>query len=429
MRFINSSVSPNLEKVDFLAALRQIFSLSSLKTGEEIKKVEDWFKSRFSKPYAYSFLSGREAETALLKAIGVGKGDEVIVQAFTCVAVVNPIIWLGATPVFVDISQENYSMNMEDLKKKISPKTKAIIIQQTFGLSAPVRQVRELANKRGIFLIEDCAHVIAPSLALLNSKSDNLGEKEFGSGPGTVGDAALFSFGRDKAVSSVYGGLVIVDNKNVASKIENLQSSAPYPSFFWLYQQLLHPIFTYLVIAAFNQAPLLGKILFFVLKGTGLITLPIGREEKDPQEGKYLIRKYPNSLAKLCSLQLNRIEQFNQNRLRLYRRYKEELGDFRLKLRFPEEETFYIRIPILVEHKENLVKYCRKFSIYLGDWYSKAVTPKDVSLEKVGYIMGSCPVAEKVSREVLNLPCYPKMTESNVRKVARVVKDFYENKS
>ena len=120
----------------------------------------------------------------------IGEGDEVLVQAFTCVAVPNSVLWAQATPVYADIDA---TLNIDpiDVEKKITNRTKAIIVQHTFGIPADMDALVALAKKHNILLIEDCAH--------------SLGATYKGKKVGTFGDAAFFSFGRDKVVSSVFG--------------------------------------------------------------------------------------------------------------------------------------------------------------------------------------------------------------------------------
>ena len=106
----------------------------------------------------YFYWKGRVALYALLKAMGVGPGDEVIVQGYTCVVVANSIIYLGAKPVYVDIDLSTYNMNIEQMKEKITDKTKVIICQNTYGLSSNLEVLEQIAKEKGISTLEDCTH-------------------------------------------------------------------------------------------------------------------------------------------------------------------------------------------------------------------------------------------------------------------------------
>ena len=410
-KLINSSISPNLEGKDVLTALRLLFSPLSLKYGSYINSVESWFKYNFRSKFAFSFSSGREAEYALLRALKICKEDEVLVQAFTCVAVVNPILWLGAKPIFVDIDKQNLSMDIEDLKQKITDKTKVIILQHTFGIPAHMEEVKKICREKKIFLLEDCAHVIGGKY-----KSRKLGE---------WGDAAFFSFGRDKAISSVFGGIVVTNNRKVAERIKRIKDVSAYPSYFWICQQLMHPIVTFIVINGFNAHPVFGKIFLYAFKKIHLISLPIIPEEKISHIGNYRTRKFPNALAVLCFSQLMRLNRFNKNRQHIFTVYRHELTKLKNRLNFPEKSAYYLRIPIMVSKKEKLRAFCKENSIYLGDWYSHIIDPKNINLERIFYNKGSCKMAENVSRNILNLPCYPRMTDEDVKRVSLSIKLFY----
>ena len=124
-RPIAISLSPNTKNSDIFLALRLIFSPWSYVDGSYIGMLERWFRNYFKVSYAVSFNSGRGALFALLKTLGVGNKDEVIVQAFTCVAVCEAIIKAGAKPIFIDVDK-SLTMDVSILEKKI----KSIILKQ-----------------------------------------------------------------------------------------------------------------------------------------------------------------------------------------------------------------------------------------------------------------------------------------------------------
>ncbi|MDO8621390.1 MAG: DegT/DnrJ/EryC1/StrS family aminotransferase [Candidatus Levybacteria bacterium] len=389
-RPINPNISPNLENVDLANAFKMIFSPSSILQGSYIKKVETWFAKNFNAQYAFTFAAARQAEYAVLKASGVSKNDEVLVQAFTCSAVAEPIIALGAKPIYVDIDQQTLSMNPLDAEKKIGKKTKAVILQHTFGIPGDIEGIGKLAKEKNLLLIEDCAHIIGGDY-----KDKKLG---------TFSDAAIFSFGRDKAISSVFGGAVITNNKNLGEKIKKIQNLAPHPSTNWTYQQLFHPILTSIVLYLFSLNEILGKLSIFIFRRIGLIIKP---------DMAVLPQKYPNSLAFLAFSQLTRIAEFNKRRLAAFKIYKKEL--INLNLNLPTKDYFYLRVPILVENKDRLFSYFKKRNIYLGDWYSNIIDPKSV---------GSCPNTENIAKKIVNLPSYPTLSQKEVLKVVALLKDY-----
>ena len=240
------SLSPNTEKDDVRLALKLLFCLNFWKKGKEIKKLEEKFRNYLGIKYTFSFNSGRSSLMAILEALEVEEGDEVLLQGFTCNSAVIPILERKAKPVFVDID-DTLNLDPEDLEKKITSRSKAIMIQHTFGWPAEIEEILEIARRHNLFLIEDCAH--------------SLGAKYKGKFCGTFGDATFFSLGRDKIISSVFGGMAVTNNDNLAEKIERFRRRIDYPSGFWIFQQLLHPILVnYLVLPAY-RFPNLGKLL------------------------------------------------------------------------------------------------------------------------------------------------------------------------
>jgi dTDP-4-amino-4,6-dideoxygalactose transaminase len=95
------------------------------------------------------FFRGRSALFHLLKALGIGPGDEVAVQAFTCLAVPLPVLAVGARPVWIDVNPNDLGMDVEDLARKIGPATKAVIVQHTFGITADIIKLKALAERVG----------------------------------------------------------------------------------------------------------------------------------------------------------------------------------------------------------------------------------------------------------------------------------------
>ena len=143
----------------------------------------------------------------------IGEGDEVIVPGFTCVVVPYTILHCGARPVYVDIGRD-YRMNPEALRAALTPRTKTIIAQHTFGLPERMSDIVGLAKARGIRVIEDCAHVLP-------------GSAHDGKPLGTWGDAAYFSFERGKTISSGWGGAAVAQDETLGQRLHQIQQGVP----------------------------------------------------------------------------------------------------------------------------------------------------------------------------------------------------------
>ena len=173
-----------------------------------VRNFNSAFTQHLEVSHAFSFWKGRVALYAILKALGIGEGDEVILPGYTCVMDVNPIKYLGAKPVYVDIEPVTYNIDVNLLKQKITDKTKLIIAQHTYGYPCEMDALIEISQQQGVPFIEDCC------LAL--------GTKYKGKTVGTFGKAAYFSFQWNKPFTTGIGGMATTNDKLLAEKIDTL---------------------------------------------------------------------------------------------------------------------------------------------------------------------------------------------------------------
>ena len=399
---ITISLSPNTEADDVSLAAKLIFQIKGCKTA--VKDLEEKFKEYLGIKHVFSFNSGRSSLMAILRALEIKQGDEVILQGFTCNSAVNPILALKAKPVFVDIDN-TLNLEPEDLKKKITPQTKAIMVQHTFGCPAKLAEIRQIASEHKLLLIEDCAH--------------SLGAKYKGQLVGTFGDVAFFSFGRDKIISSVYGGMAVTNNLALAQRIKEFQAEIKEPSFFWTLQQLLHPILMNCLILPFYNFLHLGKIILIVSHWLRLLSKAVHKKEKIGEIPDYFPQKMPAALAVLAMHQFKKLERFNQHRQEIARFYRKELGKG-----VSCEESVFMRYPILVADSRATLNKAREKGIILNDgWREKAIVPPDTSQEKMGYFPGSCPKAEKVAQSIVNLPTHINISSLQAKKIVAFLKE------
>lgn len=405
-RPISAFLSPNTELDDIKLALKILFSPWRWQKGKEIKKLEEKFKNYFGIGDSFSFNSGRSALIAILNALSIQKNDEVLLQAFTCNAAVNPILFCRARPVFVDID-ETLNLDSEDLKKKITKKSKAVMIQHTFGWPAKIDKIRETCQKHNLFLIEDCAH--------------SLGTKYRGRLVGTFGDASFFSFGRDKVISSVFGGMIITNDKKIAKKLKDFQKSLSFPSLWWILQQIFHPIsFTiFLPIYSFLN---IGKGILYLQRRFKILSPSVYEEEKRGNIPTFFPKKLPNALATLALNQFKKLEKFNKHRKKIAKFYRENLKNFSLP--FVDEEGIepvFMRFPILTQKSGIILPKIKKENLLLDNgWRGSPIVPKDTSLLKMQYKIGSCPRAEQISKEILNLPTGINIKEKEAEKIINI---------
>lgn len=144
---ISISLSPNTERDDILLAFKLLFQPWKWQKGCQTPLLEEEFRKYLGVQYAYSFNSGRSALLAVLSALGGQKGDEILLQAFTCNAVPNPVLWAGLNPVYVDCREDDFNIDPVDLEKKITPKSRVVIVQHTFGLPADMDRIVEVCKR------------------------------------------------------------------------------------------------------------------------------------------------------------------------------------------------------------------------------------------------------------------------------------------
>lgn len=391
-KIISCSLSPNTQRDDYLLALKTLFNPWMWQRGAAVAQVEEWFKDYFQVSTAVSFNSGRAALLELLRSLNIGQGDEVLLQAFTCVAVPNSVLWSGAKPVYVDID-ESYNLDPTQVEKKITRHTRALIVQHTFGIPAQMTQLLSLAKKYHLIVIEDCAH--------------SLGVTFEGKKIGALGDAAFFSFGRDKVISSVWGGVATINKKckikNVKLKLEQFQKELKYPNRYWIFQQLLHPLAFSFILMSYNI--LMGKILLFFLQCLHLLSFPVYTREKYGLQPKQIPAKFPNALAGLLLNQLNKLDSYGKMRRQSAGYYESELKEHKFyKIQRSVPGVGYLRYPILVSDPQMMITRAKQKGILLGNWYHNVIDPVGVDFRAIGYQLGSCPKAEGVAKQIINLP-------------------------
>ena len=398
---ISISLSPNTEKDDIRLAFRLLFKPKTWKRGKAILKLEESFKKYFNVKYAFSFNSGRSAFLAILNSLDFKKGDEILLQAFCCNAVVNPIIWSGLKPIFVDCDEKTFNIDIDDLKRKISKRSRAVVVQHTFGQSANIQEIAQICNSHNLIMVEDCAHA--------------LGAKYHGYKLGILGQAAFFSFGRDKVISSVYGGVAICHDSKIAEKIKNYQEKISYPNNYWTFQQLLHPILMNKLILPTYR--ILGKYLLVFFQQLNILSKAVHKKEKTGKKPMYFPAKMPNALALLALKQLEKLERFNSHRLEIAKIYYEKLDKKKFILAPILAENIYLRYTVKSENAHLIIKRAWKENLLIGDWYASPIAPRGTDFKKVGYEAGTCPKAEKLAKNVFNLPTHINIDQKEAERI------------
>ncbi len=331
--------------------------------GKFINQFEESFSKYLGIKYSAAVSNGTVALHAALLALGIGKGDEVIVPTFTYIASVNSISYTGAAPVFVDSKEDTWQLDPEDVKKKITSKTKAVMAVHLYGHTCEMDELVKICKDNNIYLIEDTAEAF--------------GSKYKGKFAGTFGDISTFSFFGNKTITTGEGGMVSTNSKE-------------------LYDLVLR------------------------LKGQGLAA---GKEYFHDIVG-YNYRM-TNICAAIGCAQLENATDIITKKREIATWYNNQLNDLPLQLHKEAKDVFhtYWMYTVLVndaDKRDNLRTFLKEKVIETRPAFHP------VHQMPMYYKKGvSFPVAESLALKGINLPSYPKLNESDVNYISEQIKKFF----
>lgn len=358
-----------------------------------------------SKQHLSLFGKGRQGLYALLRALEIGENDEVILPAFTCVVVPNAVLYAGARPVYVDINPCTFNASVKKVKAALTPNTKAIIVQNTFGLSPDFDPIIKLAHRRGIFVIEDCAH--------------GFGGQYKGQANGTLGDAAFFSTQWNKPFSTGLGGFVYAKSPHLAKAMREKESRLQAPSrlFEWSLRMQL-----------FARKHLLRPALYWPLlklyRKLSSWSIVSGSSESLELISTKMPENYLRAFGRNQAREgLRALSHFNQTLI--YRRQVAAFYDdlFRsLQLPRPHVPSYathgWLRYPFLVKNREKFLRLAEQKRIPIGDWMRSPLHPVNSNWSQWQYPYGKNSTGEYLSAHVLNLLTDADITEKQLLRIA-----------
>mgnify|MGYP003341755369 FL=1 len=186
-------------------AVSEALCSTLLTDGPKLRQFETAFAKFVGTKYAIGVSNATSALHLSLKSIGIGSGDEVIVPDMTFVATANAVVLTGAIPVFADVEKDSMNISVESIEQKITPKTRAILPVHFAGKSCDIKNIQRIARKNDLKIIEDCAHAIGAHYE----------EKHLGN----FGSAGCFSFYPTKNITTIEGGMVVTNSKDIAEYI------------------------------------------------------------------------------------------------------------------------------------------------------------------------------------------------------------------
>lgn len=351
----------------------------------EVERFEAEFAAWNGSPAAFAFASGRESLSAIIHAMGLGPGDEVILPGYTCVVVPNAFAFAGVTPVYADIELETYGLDVTRLERCVTPRTRAIVIHHLYGLVCrDYLAVIDLAKGRGLMVIEDCAQATG---AVLD-----------GVRVGTRGDAAFFSLEQSKVISTFQGGLAVARDPALAARIAEYRRGAPLPDPARTKQALCNIVLNYHVFKD-PQRWWRGDWAQLRLGGRRIETTTPGevRGERPRDYGA----RMPAALAAIGRNQLRKIDFYNARRRghsARWDRWCDDNGFERARV-VPGSTPVFLRYPVLAtrELKGSREWARRRLGVELGVWFVSHLHPS-------GQPVDGCPDAAAAVERCINFP-------------------------
>ncbi len=358
----------------------------------------------------FLFSKGRVALYTLLKSLGIGQGDEVIMSGYTCVMVPSAPIYLGATCRYIDIDPNTYNLNPELLDRAYTAQTKALIVQHTYGIAQDMEPIMKWAASKGIPIIEDCCHAF--------------GSKNRGRLCGTFGVGAFFSGQWNKPFSTGLGGMLLVNDESLVPAVNRLYTNAIKPG--KKEERLLS-----LQIKAYRtfvtpRTTAAITIAYRMLTRLGLVRGSSSNEEFAGIMPRDYFKKMANCQIKEGERNLQGIDALVGNRKKITEFYTNNLPCIGLKplKENPFSDDVILRYPVRVENKSEILKKALQKGVEVGSWFEIPLHPEGVNMEYFGYKQGMCPESEKACSEVINLPTHRRITLSEADRVLSFVKKY-----
>jgi dTDP-4-amino-4,6-dideoxygalactose transaminase len=357
---INQPMLGPAEKIAVRKVLdSRILTSASEVGGYEVRQFEKAFERYLGLKHVIAVNSGTSALYASLLGLGIGPGDEVAVPSFSFVATANAVTLTGAKPLFVDISEEGYNMSPDDLEKRITPKTAAVIPVHLYGIPAEMKKVKSIAANHGLRVIEDAAQ--------------SLGTQYRGKQTGSLGDLGCFSFHASKVITSGEGGAIATDDSVIAARLRRIRTHG---------------------IGRDRNPSILGT------------NLRMGEVE-----------------GAILKVQLSRLTNFldkrRRNALEISSRLSGERGVVIPSLSREGRPNWYIYTISLNRSRDHVLAKLRRSGVDARVYYETPIH-QTYLYRKMGY-RGVLANTERASKNVISLPVHPGVTLKQVREIVSIL--------
>lgn len=354
--------------------VKEVLKSGWLTQGLKTIELEEKFAKYCNAKYALTVNSGTAALHLALMAHGIKEGDEVIVPTITFVATPNVVVLQRAKPVFAEVSPETCNIDVNDAKKRITKKTKAIMPVHLHGHPADIEELIELAEEKNLAIIEDVAQAN--------------GAEYKGKTLGSFNTTACFSFHPMKNMTTGEGGMIVSNNDELMEKIKRLRSHGE-------------------VKTAWQR-----------FKKKTLV-------KRSFAEVGYNYRM-PDILAAIGLVQLKHLDENNTKRIRLAKLYSEKLKGIN-GVELPTVKKYAKHVfnmyAIKADKRDELAHHLFKRGVLTGVHHYPCHL-EEIYVKSFNCRKGDLPIAEKVSSMLLSLPMYPALQEKQIEYIARQIKKF-----
>lgn len=354
-----------------------------LGTGPKVAEFERRIASYKGSPYAVAVNSCTAGLHLACLALELGPGDEVIVPAMTFAATVNSVVISGATPVLVDVERDTFNIDPEQVRRAITPRTKAVMPVHFAGRACNMDALLQLARRHGLKIIEDCAHAV---------------ETEYrGSKAGTIGDCGILSFYSTKNIVTGEGGMVLTGNSDIAARIKVLALHG-----------LSKDAWKRFSDAGYNHYD--------------VVEIGFKYNMMDLQ-------------AAIGMHQICRVEEYWQNRLRVWEKYNRAFVDLPVSLPAPLDPesrhglhlyTLLIDEKVSPVSRDEFILELHRRNIGTGVHY-RAIPVHPVYQRLFGWKSNDYPIADAIGRMTVSLPLSAKLTDKDSDDVIDTVRDVFRS--
>jgi perosamine synthetase len=391
---------------DCQVALRHLVRPNTMIEGAAIADYEQAFADRIGTRFAISFAAGRIGLFGILRSLGIGHGDEVLLPVPTHIVVANAIRYTGAKPVYVDCELDTFNIDLVHAASRVTPRTKAMILQHGFGIPVDLDRASEFARS-GLVLIEDCVHALGSTYQTRPV--------------GTFGRAAFFSTEETKTISTTMGGVVVTDDPELARALRAYQDACSWPS-----RRLVARYLAKLLVYYGLAQPHLHRPIRVVYERIGHrhpLPRPTTSGELRGLKPAAYEQRLSNAQAAVGLEQLRRLDANLAHRRTISERYRARLSERGVAVPQPPEgsDTAFVRYPVLVKDRAAAERAVAPKAV-LGTWFT-SVLEEALSPSYGDYIQGSCPRAEVAAKHLVNLPTHPRVTNEDADAIVDALLD------